>query len=519
MADNEDENISNVFDLSDEDIDRLSRQIDILIDTQNNTVTDTVTNHPRKAVPVPDIPQTPMKNYELVDEIVERQPINLSVNKPSIIYNSRLNDYYNVYNYAENYRSTATSLYIYKEDASQRFSEHIAYCKSLTFDETFKIEEFNKRHTSKIIYNDQVADVINIFGYLYVEIKIYNIVNDQYYKTSTKKVSILDISEFNVPIKKILDITNNRTEQSKFSLVENVLTNLFEKNWYYIPQNSYTNSYIIHFPKITIRNSNDLTHEIHDIFVRFDVKLHNNILKLTVGSFKGTRTSLSQNEYKSLYRHSHLPKKSNESSNLSFEDFCIGTGQPISLSLTKLTQEIEENEFIGFCLQLEPYLSWESIEGVPFIKMENIINNEEYTPYRETNFNTTNIDINQVTEYITFDKLKYLNYVFEKNHDYTLIVPTEESIESNLRVSEHPNSTIYITSEKQYYVRVNRNTSSRYFQSYIENASFTCINGITKQSALFRPIEIKIQTNLSLTPVINPNIITQIKAYLTNLIN
>lgn len=517
MADNENENISNVFDLSDEDIDRLSKQIDILIDTQNNTVTDAVINNTHKTV-VPDILKAPMKNYELVDEIIERQQVNLSVNKPSIIYNSRLNEHFNVYDYT-NYSSTSVSLYLYKDDTSQKFREPITNCKSLTFDETFKIEEFNKRTTSKVIYNDQIAVIINIYGHLYVEIKIYTIVNDQYYKTTTKKISILDITEFNQTLKKILDITGSRTEQSKFSLVENILTNLFEKNWYYIQQNSYTNSYIIHFPKIIIRNSHDMTHEINDIFVRFDISNRNNILKFQSGSFKGTRTSLSQNEYRSQYRHSHLPKRSNEASDLSFDEFCIGTGQPISLSMTKLSQEIEENEFIGFCLQLEPYLSWESIEGVPFIKIEYIVNDQEYSPYHLSNLQTINLDTSSGVGYIFFDKLKNLDYVFEKNHDYTLIVPTEESIERNINVDDYPSSVLYVTSEKQYYIRSGRSTTNSYFKNYLQSASFMCNNGITKQNVIFKPTEIKTQSNLSLTPVISPNIIIQIKAYLTNLIN
>jgi hypothetical protein len=512
MADSENEQNSNVFELSDEDIDRLSKQIDILIDAQVNN--PTISNNV-------NIPDMPVKNYELVDEIITRQPINLSLDKPRIIYNTRLNDYYSVYE-SDEYSRNTTILVIFKEDVENKFSENIKNCYSLTFDELLKIEEFRKKTTSKVIYNNQLAEVTGYYSSLHVRIKIYSIVDDAYYKVTNKIVSMLDIDKINVPHTELDDIILNRLEQSKFNFVENILTNLFENNWYYTTINSYTNAYYIHFPKISIINSNDLTHEIHDIFVKFNIKVANEKLVCVPDTFQGARTSLSFNEYQSMYRHSHLPKRSNETNHIIFESFCIGTGQPISLSLAKLAQEIEENEFISFCLQLEPYLSWESLEGVPFIKLETIVNVDNYHPLTYDNFVKHNIEINQGKDYLSFDKYKHLEYVFEKNNDYTLIVPTDESIENNIDIYEHSSSIIvYVNSDKEYFIRnsSNRIRDRSYYETYLRNGVITLNNGITKKQTVFTPTEIKPSNTLDLKPVVHPSIIMYIKTYITNIIN
>ena len=147
---------------------------------------------------------------------------------------------------------------------------------------------------------------------------------------------------------------------------------------------------------------------------------------------------------------------------------------------------------------------------------------DNYHPISYDNFNNYNIEINQGKDYLSFDKYKYLEYVFEKNNDYTLIVPTDESIENNIDIYEHSSSIIlYVNSDKEYFTRntSNRNRDRTYYESYLTNASLTLNNGISKKQIVFRPTEVKLSNTLDLKPVVHPNVIMYIKTYITNIIN
>jgi len=126
----------------------------------------------------------------------------------------------------------------------------------------------------------------------------------------------------------------------------------------------------IKFPLITVTNSRGLQHTIEDIYVRLftgERRLQDRL--------RGKRGKLTSNEYVSDYAHSHLPGNTNES----FHNFCLGGETSIAHMISELQADHWEDNprqwelnFEAVIYQLETYLSWESIEGTPFRRIENI---------------------------------------------------------------------------------------------------------------------------------------------------
>jgi hypothetical protein len=126
---------------------------------------------------------------------------------------------------------------------------------------------------------------------------------------------------------------------------------------------------IIHYPKIEIRNSIGIAHTILDLFVKIHISKRYSGEYYITHSLSGCRTTKSMMEYRSEYSHSHLPRGS-----FIWRTFCLGGGSATDLSLLELSHEFNPLKFEMFLHQLNTYVSWESLEGGPYIKIENINN-------------------------------------------------------------------------------------------------------------------------------------------------
>ena len=119
---------------------------------------------------------------------------------------------------------------------------------------------------------------------------------------------------------------------------------------------------IIHFPVIEIRNETQ-HHTIHDIYVAFEIFKHHSF---KVGKLSGVRTRVSYPEFLAGYRHSHL--ESTSYSSIYYSQFCLGSGE-INQTIMICNNEFNIDFITLYLLQIEQYLSWESIEGGPHIRM------------------------------------------------------------------------------------------------------------------------------------------------------
>lgn len=130
---------------------------------------------------------------------------------------------------------------------------------------------------------------------------------------------------------------------------------------------------LIHFPEITIRNSNDQSHIIKDLFIKIELSP---ILRESVfvpSYFSGWRATRSVNEHNSNYSHSHLPRQNSAASErIYFDHFCLGNTNYNSLA-GRLKWHFDKENFTLLIQQLRDYLAYESLEGVPYIRMSSIV--------------------------------------------------------------------------------------------------------------------------------------------------
>lgn len=181
---------------------------------------------------------------------------------------------------------------------------------------------------------------------------------------------------------------------------------------------------LIHFPHVRITNEYDRYVDINHLYAKVPI--------LTDGTMNG-RFSLNRSEYPILhlindYMHSHVPSIPIDN----FEIFicpCLGSG-PINGTILNLQREFDSSIWELFCLELSKYVEVESIEGVPYHRLEtlgastssnNISTPEQFTVYNKNPYRVP-IPIDMVkrfTEYfIKQNKLKF-NYI---NGSYSISI-------------------------------------------------------------------------------------------------
>ncbi len=134
---------------------------------------------------------------------------------------------------------------------------------------------------------------------------------------------------------------------------------------------------IIHWPEIEIKNKN-ASHIIRDLYVKFD--LNKSTLSMPNNSYLcGIRGTLTEQEFVAGYAQSHLDSHNNTN----WASFCLGSGtMPDLLLKMRAATKPSETLLFGFLLQLDDYVRWESLEGVPYISFESI--KGSYENFKET---------------------------------------------------------------------------------------------------------------------------------------
>ncbi len=186
-------------------------------------------------------------------------------------------------------------------------------------------------------------------------------------------------------------------------------------------------SLTIRYPEIHITNSNNFHHTIRDLFV--NMKFNSN--GLLTENFNIQRSTYTKEELVIRYVHSHVPSLNSRSiGELSSKHSpCVGTGGfVISLNIIKgLTGEIydEESEITRFFTLLDSFLSWESLEGVPYISIEKLsqIGGFMGSSYNLTRFTKQGTrSINKILSELELkDKLKIVPSVLKGKPWYKLV--------------------------------------------------------------------------------------------------
>lgn len=189
-------------------------------------------------------------------------------------------------------------------------------------------------------------------------------------------------------------------------------------------------SIIIRFKDFEITNSENKKHNIKDFFLRF--KINKKYDKFVSSELYGARTTFSLEEYESSYFHSH--KSSNDTIG-GFSRMCLGS-TVLSQFMMIFLEKIENELFESFLIQLDNYVRWESIEGVPYryirnIKLKNVNNNYEDEIY---NLVQSSSFIINCYKYILNKNDKLINIKeVTKNKVNTLLL--EESVELEKQIA------------------------------------------------------------------------------------
>ena len=142
------------------------------------------------------------------------------------------------------------------------------------------------------------------------------------------------------------------------------------------------NYFIVYFPKVDITNSSNRQHTIYETYLKvywqnvsdtncpryvfeyYQINLDDYPCLVKFESIRGIRTRFSEQEYNSAYVFSHLQRNP-----LDWANACLGEG------ILRKYQNIPINsdeKLLGYCMALENYLTWESLEGGPYIKISDI---------------------------------------------------------------------------------------------------------------------------------------------------
>jgi hypothetical protein len=220
----------------------------------------------------------------------------------------------------------------------------------------------------------------------------------------------------------------------------------------------------VRFPQIEVKNRYRHTHIIKDVFIRFHVKYSSKKL-IKVTDLQGARASMSFLEYTTGYKHSHFSTGYN--TRYPYNSMCMGKS-PLGEVLAELKAEekIDFDKFEIFLLELENYLGWESIDGGPYMRMEDIKS-------RDTASTPSLSSIQIADEYTNFlYHCKNLNLENKgKNIKYFQIIPDFLDTYQNMlypilidKVTKRPISTSNIINQQSTIENFNNKQTLLYFK-------------------------------------------------------
>lgn len=174
------------------------------------------------------------------------------------------------------------------------------------------------------------------------------------------------------------------------------------------PDGKQTFYIIIKFPEVTVKNENNNSVKIYDLFVKVPVTLNG----LSGGGFTMLRTTYPIEQWVSDYCHSHV-----SGTPLEFRAPCLGTG-PIKRTINTLRLNYDVNIWGLYAYELSKYVTVESLSGTPYRRLENIsigggspINTDDF--YCTSVLHVYGYPIDQIEAFIKhFLKTEHLKFTY-----------------------------------------------------------------------------------------------------------
>lgn len=319
------------------------------------------------------------------------------------------------------------------------------------------VESDYKDFCKKIVIIDNKETLAKIKEFIKIKSEINNIYADliKEFDTYSNKVSTFENSKH---IKKLVDVLKHHFDESNYQIKYNEEEDVFD--------------IILKYNDITITNSQGKSHFIKSLFVRVSF---DHMANHFYSSMYGYAGELSILELISGYTHSHL-----RSNAVYWERFCTGTSEITGLLNDLNANNFDANRFDLFLYNLKEYITWESLEGGPYIKIEKLA-------YSDHNNTITSISKDQVKllankfleNKFTFNtKFNYSSKKIEIVEDFSFIdniniicPPQYKGVKINGIVTKLFNSEEAITKAKRFYNQLHKFTfnNESYPKMYVED--------------------------------------------------
>ena len=123
---------------------------------------------------------------------------------------------------------------------------------------------------------------------------------------------------------------------------------------------------LVWFPEVRITNENNKSINVKDLYVKIFIDIHGQLS----GKFYINRATYTHAQLRCGYIHSHVPRLNTLNPAL-FSTPCTGEG-PINNTISSLNTVYDIDLWQLFCSELEDYVKTESIEGVPYRRLESL---------------------------------------------------------------------------------------------------------------------------------------------------
>lgn len=154
---------------------------------------------------------------------------------------------------------------------------------------------------------------------------------------------------------------------------------------------------VLYFPIITIKNDNEDEHVMTDVYLIFSllpIQINDQYTAIPSDDIRLFRGSVSYEEFLCEYNHSHTQKVKYSNKNCIFQArrFCLGENAIHDLIFQFIVDGFDQSIFEIFLMYLKDIISYESIEGGPFIRIDKI-GVTETSAERTVLSNSTIVDI------------------------------------------------------------------------------------------------------------------------------
>ena len=159
---------------------------------------------------------------------------------------------------------------------------------------------------------------------------------------------------------------------------------------------------LVYFPEVKVINEKDKSTIIKELYVKVRINKEGKLKE----TFTFNRAKYTIQEWESNYMHSHVRTIYKMDPSI-FSTVCTGSG-PIKNTIDSLKLNYNEDLWGLFCLELDRYTQVESVEGIPYHKLENIgiSDFKVRLNYTHESFNLYNN---------TFNFTSFLEYILKSN--------------------------------------------------------------------------------------------------------